>query len=58
MEMMIAVMTPAGFSLILSKHFDAHRRAPQLVCMHHLATDMYVFYPLRTTKLVLRESDV
>lgn len=26
--------------------------------MHHLATDMYVFYPLRTTKLVLRESDV
>lgn len=31
MEMMIAVMTPAGFSLISSKHFDAHRRAPQLV---------------------------
>lgn len=26
--------------------------------MHHLATDMRVFYPLRTTKLVLREADV
>lgn len=26
----MAVITPAGFSLISSKHFDAHRRAPQL----------------------------
>lgn len=25
----MAVITPAGFSLILSKHFDAHRRATQ-----------------------------